>query len=518
VISTSALELGMDIPSLETAVLIGVPRSATSLLQRIGRIGRQGPGMVLVLNTGTVYDEAVFKQPETFLDRPLAEGALYLENSRIQYIHALCLARNGGEHDQVASLVRNREDSEFESGVSWPEGFIDLCKRERRGEVATDLQSMKSESGDDPNHIFPLRDVESSFKVEFKKGPEQRKLGTLNYGQLMREAYPGAVYYYAARPYRIFKVNVHNKVAQARHERGYTSKAQNLPTLVFPNLTVGNVFRGITCGELSAAECNLQVREQICGYKERRGPNELSYNYPIAIDGIYFNQPRFTRNYFTTGVVLTHPALNGSKVNCDLLAELLFEGFLMTIPFERRDIAVAVDKHRVNRSPISEGQRFIALYDQTYGSLRLSGRILDANTIRQVIDQTTILLNNQEMEGAAAETLAALQAISKCFDKELGEFSFGGEGIAEVPASLVQVILPGSRGVNVRRNNEEFEVEHVFFSPQIGGLAYRGRYASTTGDTAKDIIPIDFLAEVPGESKIGQYNLNTGEIEEFNLL
>src|SRR5205814_6945698 len=117
----------------------------------------------------------------------------------------------------------------------------------------------------------------------------------------------------------------------------------------------------------------------------------------------YFNQPRFTRNYFTTGVVITHPALSSPKVNCDLLAQLMFEGFLMMIPFERRDIAVAVDKHRVNRSPISEGQRFIALYDQTYGSLRLSGRILDGNIIREVINRTMVLLNDHELVGLAPE-------------------------------------------------------------------------------------------------------------------
>lgn len=518
IISTSALELGMDIPSLEAAVLIGVPRSATSLFQRIGRIGRQGPGIVLVLNTGTVYDEAVFKEPTKFSDRPLAEGALYLENSRIQYIHALCLARNGGEHDQVASAARHEEETEFGSTVNWPDGFIDLCQRERRGEVSTDLQSMKSESGDDPNHVFPLRDVESSFKVEFKKGPEQRRLGTLNYGQLMREAYPGAVYYYTAKPYRIYKVNVHTKIAQARNEKGYTSKAQKLPTLVFPNLTIGNVFRSIKCEELTAVECNLQVRESICGYKERRGPNELTYGYPIATDGIYFNQPRFTRNYFTTGVVITHPALSGPKVNCDLLAELFFEGFLMTIPFERRDIAVAVDKHRVTRSPIHEGERFIALYDQTYGSLRLSGRILEGNVIKKVLDQTMTLLDNQEVEGIAPDALIALREIVTCFENEPSEFLFTGETPEETPASFVEIILPGSRGVNVRRNNEEFEVEDVFFSPQISGLAYRGRYLSTTGDSVKDIVAIDSLAQVPGESRIGQYNLNTGEIEEFKML
>ena len=75
IISTSALELGIDIPYLETCVLVGVPPSLTSLQQRIGRIGRHSTGNVIVINSGSVYDQAVFSNPESLLQRPLSESA-----------------------------------------------------------------------------------------------------------------------------------------------------------------------------------------------------------------------------------------------------------------------------------------------------------------------------------------------------------------------------------------------------------------------------------------------------------
>lgn len=87
IISTSALELGIDIPYLETCVLVGVPPSSTSLQQRIGRVGRRSNGNVIVINSGNVYDQAVFSKPESLLQRPLSESTLYLENPYIQYIH-----------------------------------------------------------------------------------------------------------------------------------------------------------------------------------------------------------------------------------------------------------------------------------------------------------------------------------------------------------------------------------------------------------------------------------------------
>ena len=74
VISTSALEVGLDLPHLTTALLYGVPTSATSLYQRIGRIGRRGRGTVLVINNGSVATKEVFRHPERLMSLPLAEG------------------------------------------------------------------------------------------------------------------------------------------------------------------------------------------------------------------------------------------------------------------------------------------------------------------------------------------------------------------------------------------------------------------------------------------------------------
>lgn len=41
VVSTSALEMGIDLPFLTLGIIQGIPRSATSYLQRIGRVGRR---------------------------------------------------------------------------------------------------------------------------------------------------------------------------------------------------------------------------------------------------------------------------------------------------------------------------------------------------------------------------------------------------------------------------------------------------------------------------------------------
>jgi len=523
VVSTSALELGIDIPFLTLGILVGVPHSATSFYQRIGRIGRHSKGEIVVINTGDIYSENIFKKPNQLLNMPMLEGALYLENPRIQYIHALCLARHGGEHDQVCSalnILNIKETTDFKSSISWPPGFLDLCKAERIGVIPMEFQNMKAEAGDDPNHIYPLRNVDIQFRVKYKRGPHEISLGSLSYSQLMREAYPGAVYYYTAMPYRVSRINFYSKTVEVRQEKRYTTKPQMLPTLVFPNLTSGNVYRTKRYGDLIVVECNLQIREAIIGFKEQRGPNEFIINYPLDPTlGCYFDQSRFTRNYFTTGVVLTHPLLNKPKVYCEVIANLLYEAFLIVIPFERQDIHFADDKHRIKAEPIKEGDRFICIYDQTYGSLRLSGRILETKIFKQVLGKAVELAQHDKNLEVNSDTIVALKKLFASLSNKPVPISFNIKRTTQKHTeNLVKVIMPGSKGLDINQDNEEFFVEGVFFSPSINGLAYRGKHLSEQGEKFADItisIPYAALKEIPGESKFGLYNLETGELKEL---
>jgi DEAD/DEAH box helicase domain-containing protein len=520
VVSTSALELGIDIPFLTLGILVGVPHSATSFYQRIGRIGRHSKGEVVVINTGDIYSRSIFRNPKQILNMPLSEGALYLENPRIQYIHVLCLARHGGEHDQTCSILNIEATSDFNSPVNWPEGFLELCKSERIGIVSTELQNMKAQAGDDPNHTYPLRDVDIQYEVKHKRGPTEESCGSLSYGQLMREAYPGAVYYYTTKPYRVYRIKIYSRLVEVRHEKRYTTKPRMLPTLVFPNFTSGNVYTSKKYGDLIAIECNLQIREAIFGFKERRGPNELTIDYPLDPSlGFYFDQARFTRNYFTTGVVLTHPIFNNIKVRCDVIANLLFEAFLMIVPFERRDINFANDKHRVKSETINEGDRFVCIYDQTYGSLRLSSRILEEQTLKKSLEKAVELAQHDESLDISLETIEALeQLLASLSESPVNIFFKSGEGPQTETTRFVKVIMPGSKGLDIRRNNEEFFVEGVFFSPSFNGLAYRGRHLSEQGTKFQGVkisVPVDSLIQIPGESKFGLYDLETGELKEL---
>jgi DEAD/DEAH box helicase domain-containing protein len=376
---------------------------------------------------------------------------------------------------------------------------------------------MKMEGGEDPNHVFPLRDVESQFQVELKQGPDQRALGSLNHSQVLREAYPGAVYYYTGQPFRIYRVYQQAKKIQARHESHYTTKPIALPTLVFPNLSPGNVHRALRLGDLTVVDCNLQIRDIIVGFKERRGPNEFAVQYPLSPDGgIRFDLPRFTRNYFTTGVVFTHPAFSRPGVHGDLCAQLLYESFISLIPFERQDVGAACDRHRTDREAMRRGQVFAALHDQTYGSLRLSSRVLDGDHLVRVLERLAHIVETGDISTAEPITARALTDVAREAEASSQTLTLDGPQVGRPGAGVtIKVIMPGSRGLNLRRNNEEYEVQRVFFSPTLQAVAYRGRHLATVDEDVVEIVPVEVVEPIPGESVMGQYDPETGELGEL---
>jgi hypothetical protein len=78
-------------------------------------------------------------------------------------------------------------------------------------------------------------------------------------------------------------------------------------------------------------------------------------------------------------------------------------------------------------------------------------------------------------------------------------------------ADHTEVVVPGSVATNVHRDNREFRVQEVFYSPK--GLRYRGVYSDcefTDGTTT--VLALESLVRIPGVTHIALYDLNLGVI------
>ena len=93
VVSTNALELGIDIGSLDVAVLAGYPGTIASTWQRMGRAGRRsGMSVAVLVASSTPLDQFIVNHPEYFLNQPPEMGLINPDNIHILISHLQCAA------------------------------------------------------------------------------------------------------------------------------------------------------------------------------------------------------------------------------------------------------------------------------------------------------------------------------------------------------------------------------------------------------------------------------------------
>src|SRR5882672_5349621 len=76
VVSTNALELGIDIGSLQTAVLVGYPGTIASTWQQLGRAGRRSGSVGVFVASSSPLDQFIVRHPEYFLGSDPEEGLI----------------------------------------------------------------------------------------------------------------------------------------------------------------------------------------------------------------------------------------------------------------------------------------------------------------------------------------------------------------------------------------------------------------------------------------------------------
>ena len=93
VVSTNALELGIDIGSLDSVIISGYPGTVISTWQQAGRAGRgNSDSLVSLLAFQNPLDQYFMKHPGDFFGRPHEQAIIDLHNRYICLGHMMCAA------------------------------------------------------------------------------------------------------------------------------------------------------------------------------------------------------------------------------------------------------------------------------------------------------------------------------------------------------------------------------------------------------------------------------------------
>lgn len=370
VVSTSGLELGIDIPHFEIGLNIGVPSSRKSFLQRLGRVGRQRPG-----SFGVFADPSSFRKFGTtlaeYFETSVEPSYLYLQNRFMQYAHARCLA------EELDMLGKSGKKA-IPSVASWPDGFAEVFDFSYAGSPAARprvFDQIAKIGSDQPHFNYPLRDVpEENFSVINRQSGfhgNSDRVGELNLKQAIREAFPGAIYFHTAKGWH---VHDWRNTAMERTIRVTPTKNPIIPKPIirtFVNLDleregiIEGHFRMCESGFL--AECHLQVTERVLGFTDGSG-QKLYKNLRQEKPGM---TPK-TRDFRTTGVVIQIDEewfRSDKRKVVDALRELLIRNYSI-LPSDIDATATYIALIRDGRRELVSDA--VVLFDATHGSLRLT--------------------------------------------------------------------------------------------------------------------------------------------------
>lgn len=368
VVSTSALELGIDLPDLVVGLNIGVPATRKAYRQRLGRVGRIGQGAFLViapLNAFTRYGTTFGEYHQMSVE----PSYLYLDNRFMQFAHARCLTDELDALGCPAALPAHAE---------WPDGFREVFSSAKPGgDRPPEFDAIAQLGGDSPQRSYPLRNVgELTFKIAL--GENADAFGEVNESQALRECYPGAVYLHLARPFEVvaWNTNALRPYIKVRPAHGGKQTQPRIRTWINAGITHQDLLDGHLRAGASGflAECHMQVTERVEGFTELQSGEFRSYQDLRQRNPNM--RPRM-RNFRTSGVVLCVNAdwFKQSEVK-GFVADRLVDVFSREYSVSPQDVGSAAANISL-RGPDRRGPigNCVAVFDQTYGSLRLTERL-----------------------------------------------------------------------------------------------------------------------------------------------
>jgi len=254
VVTTSALELGVDIGGLDVAILNGYPGSIAATWQRLGRAGRrQRPSLGILVATSQALDQYIVRHPEFFEHASPETARIAPDQLLILLDHIRCAAFElpfaPGDH-----FGTNKVDDFLEvlgeSGVLHREG-------DRWDWIADNY----------PAQAVNLRSVaDGNFVVVDRTDGRQTIIAEVDYSAAALTLYEGAIYMVQAHPFQVEKLDWEGRKAfVTRTQVDYYTDA-----IDFTNLKVLSRFDGVKVGEGVCHHGEVHVVRRVSGYKKIR--------------------------------------------------------------------------------------------------------------------------------------------------------------------------------------------------------------------------------------------------------
>ncbi len=196
VISTSALELGIDIGGLDVCILVGYPGTVMATWQRAGRVGRkERKALLVMMGLSDALDQYFLSHPREFFRSGYETPIIDPFNPRIFAEHLLCAA---------AELPLSSEDEKmFSPGMS---RILKILVA--RGQILRKGKKWFSRSRR-PQRRISIRSIGQSYTIIGSL--EGKVIGGVSETRVFQECHPGAIYLHKGKQYQVVKLDPEKK-------------------------------------------------------------------------------------------------------------------------------------------------------------------------------------------------------------------------------------------------------------------------------------------------------------------
>lgn len=376
VISTNALELGIDIGKLDVSIVCGFPGTKASFWQQLGRAGRRGDLScgILIFDVSPV-DQYIAVNNDWLLNTSVENAVIDKNNLFIQLAHARAAA---------AELPISLDDAAV---------FPDL------GEIVPvliDAKELRNDSGsfiwegnEFPAGDFNLRNINNNtYKVLNKSNGTI--ITEMDESLAFHEVYPKAIYIHDGMQYLVETLDLVNRIATV------VPVDMNYFTVPFVETAV-NIIREFKQKDVCRTKAyfgDVKVKEAVPAYKMIQFHNHQNLGFEritlplyqeIETEGLWFTVPDDVDEVFNSYTEYNY--YNGLKHS-------LLNAALMRTMATREDMSSTVFNTKEEQGKIKKS--YVLLYDLYPGGLGFSEKAYDFGF--EIIEDAIILVNKCSCE------------------------------------------------------------------------------------------------------------------------
>jgi DEAD/DEAH box helicase domain-containing protein len=251
VVSTNALELGIDVGGLDVALLAAYPGTIASTWQRAGRAGRrQGTSAAVLIASSAPLDQFMVQNPEYFFGRSPEHGYVNPDNLLILLNHLKC----------AAFELPLRDDEKF--------GTLDLrrlCQHlEETGFLHHTQDGWHWLSESYPADAISLRSVSSDNFVIVDNTREPRVIGETDFTSALTTLHEKAIYIQDGVQYHVERLDYDDRKAYVHQvDSEYFTDA-----ISYTKIKILETFDSAPTGAARRNHGEVQVNTQVVGFKK----------------------------------------------------------------------------------------------------------------------------------------------------------------------------------------------------------------------------------------------------------